>query len=238
MKYAGRLFTLFFKVLFMSENSPALDHLREVQDIRRLMERSSRFTTLSGWSAVAAGVAASVGAYVAFRLLRNYYGPDVSEWTYQSVEFAGLRRSLILLAGIVFIVALLSAVFFTWRKTRRQGLSLWNHTSRRVFWNMALPLGSGILFVLGILQQGSWTLIAPACLVFYGLALVNAGKYTLADIRYLGYCEIVLGLINLYVTNHGFGYGLYFWTAGFGILHIVYGLVMWYKYDRKMQEKE
>lgn len=238
MKYEDGLFTLYVKVLFMTENTSAADRLQEVQEIRRLMEKSSRFTTLSGWSAVAAGVAALGGAYAAFRILRNYYGPDVSEWTYQSVEFAGLRQTLILLAAAVFLLASAGAMFFTWRKTNRQGFSLWNHSSRRVFWNMALPLGSGALFVLGILQHGNWALVAPACLVFYGLALVNAGKYTLADIRYLGYCEIVLGLINLYTTNQGFGYGLYFWAAGFGLLHIVYGLIMWYKYDRKTRIKE
>ena len=74
-----------------------------------------------------------------------------------------------------------------------------------------------------------WRFVAPACLIFYGLALVNASKYTLTDIRYLGYCEIILGLVNVVFI----GYGLYFWAAGFGLLHIVYGTAMWWKYERK-----
>ena len=229
------LFTLYFKVLFMSENTPAYQQLQEVQDIRRMMEKSSRFTTLSGWSAVAAGVAAVAGAVAAFYLLRSYYGSDVSQWKYQSVDYGILRWQLMVLAIAVFSLASAGAFFFTWKKSRVQGISLWNHVSKRVFWNMAIPLASGALFVLGILRMNNWALVAPACLVFYGLALVNAGKYTLADIRYLGYCEIILGLANLYVTKSGFGYGLYFWTVGFRFLHIVYGLIMWYKYDRKQQ---
>jgi hypothetical protein len=59
--------------------------------------------------------------------------------------------------------------------------------------------------------------------------LINASKYTFNDIRYLGFCEIILGLgAAVYV-----GYGLYFWALGFGILHIIYGAMMYYKYERK-----
>jgi hypothetical protein len=94
---------------------------------------------------------------------------------------------------------------------------------------MTIPLVAGGIFVLGMLRYDEWAFVAPACLVFYGLALVNAGKYTLADIRYLGYCEIALGLVNMFVI----GSGLYFWAMGFGVLHIIYGIIMWNKYDRK-----
>jgi hypothetical protein len=69
-------------------------------------------------------------------------------------------------------------------------------------------------------------LVAPATLIFYGLALVNAERYTLTDIKYLGYCQIGLGLISLFFL----GWGLVAWTFGFGVLHIVYGLIMHKKY--------
>ena len=90
-------------------------------------------------------------------------------------------------------------------------------------------MAAGGLFILGMIYYNEWRFIAPACLLFYGMALVNASKYTLSDIRYLGYCEIILGLINMLFI----GYGLYFWAAGFGVLHILYGAIMWYKYERK-----
>jgi hypothetical protein len=94
---------------------------------------------------------------------------------------------------------------------------------------MVIPLAAGGLFILGMLQHDEWRWIAPASLVFYGLALVNASKYTLTDIRYLGYCEIITGIVNMQFI----GWGLYFWAFGFGVLHIVYGVLMWWKYEKE-----
>ena len=108
-------------------------------------------------------------------------------------------------------------------------LPIWDHASRKLLINMLIPLIAGGLFVLGLLYHSDWEYVAPACLVFYGLALVNASKYTLTDIRYLGLLEILLGSICMYYPHEG----LYFWTAGFGVLHIIYGLIMWWKYERK-----
>lgn len=212
----------------MSEENQPLDTLRDVQDIRKMMEKSSRFTSLSGLSCIGAGVSALVGAWIAYRTISNYYGSDLAQWHYSATQFSSLKNQLLLLAAIVFAAAFLLAFYFTWRKSKQQGVSLWDFSSRRVFWNMAIPLLAGGAFVFGMLQYNEWRFVAPACLLFYGLALVNAGKYTLADIRYLGYCEILLGITNMFFI----GYGLYFWAIGFGLLHILYGIVMWSKYDR------
>jgi hypothetical protein len=212
----------------MNDQNQQTDSLQDVRDIRRLMERSTRFTSLSGLSCVAAGICALIGAYIAYRLFTHYYGPNLGEWKYSNREFAELKNELLLLAVSVFAVASVLSFYFTWRKTKQQGRSVWDHSSKRAFWNMTIPLVSGGLFVLGMLRLDEWQFVAPACLVFYGLALVNAGKYTLADIRSLGYCEIALGLINMLFI----GYGFYFWTIGFGVLHIVYGIIMWRKYDK------
>jgi uncharacterized membrane protein HdeD (DUF308 family) len=71
--------------------------------------------------------------------------------------------------------------------------------------------------------------LAPsATLVFYGLALINASKYTVRDVFYLGICEIVLGVLSMFLT----GFTLLFWALGFGILHILYGTIMYFKYDK------
>lgn len=212
------------------EHSPASqsEPLQDIKDIRRIMERSSRFISLSGLSGVAAGICALVGAFAGRSILKDYYGSYNSSGFFSGDDFSKLKIKLLGLAGIVFIAAFTSSFYLTWRRTKKQGLPLWDHTSRRLMWNMFIPLATGAAFILAMLWHDEWRFVSPSCLIFYGLALVNASKYTFTDIRYLGYCEIILGLINMLYT----GYGLYFWAAGFGVLHIVYGIIMWYKYER------
>lgn len=211
----------------MEDNKPA-GSLEEIRDIRRIMERSSRFISLSGLSGVAAGICALAGTLVARSVLNNYYGEYNSRGFTTNDDFAMLKIKLLGVAVVVFVMAFLSAYYLTWRKAQKQGLPVWDHTSKRLAWNMFLPLLAGGAFILGMLRYDVWLFVAPASLLFYGLALVNASKYTLNDIRYLGYCEIILGTINMLYP----GYGLWFWAVGFGVLHIIYGIIMWNKYER------
>ena len=220
---------MYFKVLFMNETSQQTDSLQDIKDIRRIMDRSSRFISLSGLSGIAAGVCALAGAVVANNILNNYYGSYNSQGFFSGDDFSRLKIRLAGLAVIVFAMAFASSFYLTWKKARKQGLPVWDYTSKRLAWNMIVPLVTGAAFIAGMLRYDIWIFVAPACLLFYGLALVNASKYTLSDIRYLGYCEIVLGLVNMFFI----GYGLWFWAIGFGVLHIIYGIIMWSKYERK-----
>jgi hypothetical protein len=220
------LFTLYFKVLFMQERNQHPDET--LKDIKQLMERSSRFISLSGLSGVAAGTCGLVGAWAGANLFNTYYGGYNSRGLFSGDEFAVLKLKLLGLATTVFIVAFLSAFYFTWRRAQKQNVSLWDYNSKRLFWNMLLPLLAGAGFILGMLHYDEWRFVAPASLIFYGIALINASKYTLTDIRYLGYCEIILGLICMFFI----GEGLYFWAIGFGLLHILYGAIMWVKYEK------
>jgi hypothetical protein len=202
--------------------------LETLQDIRRIMDRSSRFISLSGLSGVAAGVIALVGAYFAYDWLYEYYVRFETRG-YANEDFRQLKMSLLVLAGAVLAAALVSAFYFTWRKAKRDNVPVWDRTSRRLAINMLVPLIAGGLFILAMLGNNEWHYVGPASLIFYGLALVNASKYTLTDVRYLGYFEILLGIVN---TQY-IGYSLYFWAVGFGVLHIIYGFAMWWKYERK-----
>ena len=213
----------------------ATESLEALQDIRRMMERSSRFISLSGLSGVSAGVCALIGAYIAYGWIITYYGgPDagsgyINHHGYMRDEAEGLKWRLMGLAIGVLIAALATSTWFTWRKARRNNLPIWDHTSKKLIINMLIPLLAGGGFLLGMLYHNQWDYVAPTCLVFYGLALVNASKYTLSDIRYLGFLEIILGCISMYYLH----WGLYFWSLGFGVLHIIYGLIMWWKYERR-----
>lgn len=209
------------KVLYME--SP--NYQNDLSHIRSMMEKSSRFISLSGLSGVFAGLTALVGAAYVYGLFRQngiryFENRDVV----LSVEFV---QKLFIAGIIILIVAVGFGYFFTARKSKRQGLKIWNSTTRRLLLNFGIPLLSGGIFCLGLLYHGLFGLIAPATLVFYGLALVNAAKYTLSDVQYLGYFQIALGLVALFFL----GWGLLFWALGFGLLHIVYGMLMYRKYQ-------
>jgi len=216
----------------MKEVIESTGSLQDIKDIRRIMERSSRFVSLSGLSGIAAGFFALVGVFFANNILNNYYGSFNSRGFFSGDDFSRLKIKLTLVAAIVFVFAFSSSFYLTWRKANKQGLPVWDHTSKRLAWNVMVPLIAGGFFILGMLRYDAWLFVAPACLIFYGLALVNASKYTLSDIRYLGYCEIILGIINMFFI----GYGLWIWAIGFGVLHIVYGIVLWNKYERNSQQ--
>lgn len=208
--------------------------LQELQHIKQMMERSSRFISLSGLSGIAAGICALIGAWVAFDYVvgRKDFIINRSKVIEQSAngDYSIIFNTwLFWIAVATFVAALISAFIFTWIKSKKQGVPLWGVTAKRLLVNVSIPLVAGGIFLLHLIQFGTFGLIAPGCLIFYGLALVNASKYTLDEIRYLGYFEILLGIINLQFV----GYGIYFWAVGFGILHIVYGVYMWLKYERQ-----
>jgi hypothetical protein len=214
------------KCFFMNEQNQQT--LETLQDIKRIMERSSRFISLSGLSGIAAGICALVGAWFARKEFEPYYKSYDDRGDFAGDDFQQLKLRLLIIALAVLAAAWASAFYFTWRKARHNKLPVWDLTSKRLTINMFIPLIAGGLFILAMYQYNEWKFIAPACLIFYGLALVNASKYTLTDVRYLGLLQILLGLINTQFV----GYGLYFWAAGFGVLHIIYGFVMWWKYEK------
>ena len=211
-----------------------------LKDIKDIMERSARFISLSGWSGIWAGVVGLIGAYIAhtwlaelpagyYHMLRN--APDSGM---PSDEYSAIATRFMILALVVLVVALAGGIYFTWRKTTRKGQSIWNAAGKRMMVHMAVPLMAGGLFSLIFMQNGHEMYIAPACLIFYGLALINGSKFTISDIKYLGYLELITGCLSLFIP----GYGLTFWAIGFGGLHIVYGTIMWNKYDKNGASKE
>ncbi len=207
------------------------EHLETLTEIRSMMERSSRFISLSGLSGVAAGVIALLGAamvyvYLGLRPFSNYrifYAEVLNKGKWG----IGYEAFFLLDAFLVLVLALAGGIYFTSRKAKQKGQKVWDKSALRMLSNLAIPLVVGGIFCLALYREGQILLIAPATLVFYGLALVNGSKYTLNDIRYLGLSEIGLGIIGLFFP----GYGLELWAIGFGVLHIVYGLLVYKKYE-------
>ena len=209
------------------------DARSDIAHIRSLMERSTRFISLSGLSGVFAGTVALAGAWVAQHHVAGHLGTGGDALTYGSMRrgdlpFDELTVTLLLDAIAVLGIALLGAFWFTWRRSRRTGQGLWDTSARRLTWNLLIPLAAGGITCLALMYHGLPGLVAPATLVFYGSALLNASKYTLEEIRWLALSELVLGMI----ASFWVGAGLMFWALGFGVLHIVYGGLMWMRHER------
>lgn len=204
----------------------------DLAHIRSLMERSTRFISLSGLSGVFAGLVALCGAYLAHGCIQFYTWPDADPIAYTPIRsdqgYRSLLLSLVVIGSTVLAVALSGASWFTWRRSKRLGVPLWDSSARRLAWNLLIPLAAGGVVCLSFIYHGLPGLVAPATLVFYGLALLNASKYTLDEVRWLALSELALGVI----ASFWIGAGLLFWAFGFGVLHIVYGTLMWLRHER------
>jgi hypothetical protein len=200
------------------------DFERDLASIRSIMERSVKFISLSGLAGVIAGVIALMSASYAYLMLYS----DGVFYNASRVEVNGdVKLKLVLLGVVTLVLSIAVGSFMSFRKAKKLGVSFWNATSKKLVINLAIPLGAGGAFVMALMWHGFVGHVAPACLIFYGLALVSASQNLYDEIRYLGYCELLLGILAAFVI----GYGLIFWAIGFGVLHIVYGVLMYRKYD-------
>jgi hypothetical protein len=210
----------------MDNNKSSADELKA---IRKLMEESTRFLSLSGLSGIVAGSFALAGALIAHFLILKSDTVNYGEYfrNLPGSESQALRMNLVIDALCVLILSVTTSVYFSARKARKAGKGIWTPVSKRLLINMMIPLlTGGILSFILILQNDSH-LVIPVLLIFYGLSLVNAGKFTYGEVFYLGTCEIITGLAAVLLP----GFGLLFWIIGFGILHIVYGVSMYRKYE-------
>jgi len=194
----------------------------DIKAIREIMEKSSKFLSLSGLAGVMAGITATLGAAFAyFYLLRD---PSLTNYTRMQEIWI-----LLAVALLVFLISLGFGIYFSWKKARKNNQRLFNSLTKRILYNMAIPLIAGGVFSFLLLLRYDIGLVAASTLIFYGLALVNVSKYTMDEIHYLGITEIVLGLLAAVFMYKG----ILFWTIGFGFCHIFYGLAMHVKYDIK-----
>lgn len=199
------------------------DHRRDLVEIRSMMERSSKFVWLSSWAGIMAGIYALAGAYIAWKVLN--FSPD--KILYTEGEMPNLAPIVLLALGVL-VIAAISAIYFSYTRARQRGEKAWNATVRRLLVNIMVPLIAGGLLILIMIAQGFIGFIAPFSLLFYGLALYNASKFTYQEVRVLGVAQILLGLTGSYFV----AYGLLLWALGFGIVHIIYGIYIHYKYER------
>lgn len=216
------------------ENKEVFNTLNE---IRNLMEKSSRFLSLDGTSAIFVGMYACIAAVIAYYILggTGQLSWDVMEFPRLQVNTPYRLQLMLVFAALLVALCLITVFLFSYRKAKRNKQRLvFDRTAQRLLWHFFLPLVAGGLFCLSLIWQQYYGLTSSVMLIFYGIALINVSNYTYSNIRYLGYAELVLGLADSFVQGHALG----FWTVGFGLFHMIYGVFFYLKYDRKKQSSD
>jgi hypothetical protein len=198
------------------------NYLEEIKEIRKMMEESSRFLSLSGLSGILVGIYALIGALIANSII---YTNHLLGW----LTGEDIVPDLLLLAAIVLGLSLFTVVILTWRKARKAGKKIWNPGSRLMLLNLAIPLVAGGVLILIFVFKAIYEIVIPGTLIFYGLALINAAKFTRQEIFYMGLIQILLGILAVLIPS----VELLFWALGFGAVHIIYGVVMYFRYEHK-----
>lgn len=203
------------------------DYTQDIAEIRSMMERSTKFLSLSGWSGIMAGLYALSGAYIAHTFF--HFRPDgILYGSRNSGTESYVLLNIIVLAVAILILAIGTAIVLSNKKADKRGEKVWNAASRRLLVNLSIPLGAGGIFLMILISKEIIGLLAPLTLLFYGLALYNAGKFTYEEVKMLGVIQMVLGLFGAYFIE----YSVLLWAIGFGIVHIAYGIYLHFKYER------
>jgi hypothetical protein len=198
------------------------NYLTEIKEIRKIMEESSRFLSLSGLSGVLVGIYALLGTFMAESIM---YTNKLFGWLLgENIIF-----DLLAIASIILVLSLLTVILLTLRRAKKTGTKIWNPGSRLMLINLAIPLFAGGVVILIFVFKGFYEIAAPGCLIFYGLALINAAKFTRQEIFFIGLIQVSLGILAALFPS----LGLLFWALGFGVIHIIYGTVMYFRYEHK-----
>lgn len=201
----------------------------DISEIRNMMERASRFISLSGLAGIFAGIFALTGTMIAYWYFNVYIVESNEPLIFTSLNLHDeIPVFVILLAAIIFVLSFSSALYFTTRNSKKKSLPLWDKTTKKLLINLFVPLFTAGVFILFLISKSYYDLVVPSTLIFYGLALLNGSHFTYSDIKYLGYTELATGLISLWID----GYHIIIWGIGFGFMHIAYGTIMYFKYER------
>jgi hypothetical protein len=215
----------------------SINPLEDLKEIRKMMETSTKFLSLSGLSGISAGLIALIGSGVAWKLIKNFEHKSPLYYLTNRFdqELFNLGLDLLGLALSILVLAVSFGFLFTYRTAKKTKQKLLSPISFKLFWSLGTPLAFGGVFTLLMLKNGVYSMIPASTLIFYGLSLLNASKYVHVEIKYLALCQLFLGLLSAYLTPSNYYYSLYIWAFGFGVLHIIYGTIMYIKYDKKQK---
>jgi len=190
-------------------DDPAL-HVRAMDNlsfIRQTMERATAFTAVPGWGGVAMGVLALAAALVADTR------PSAAEW-----------------AATWLVTSALALTLGGWTmaaKARRAGTTVFSYSGRRFVLSYLPPLAVGALLSGVLVRAGLYEALPGTWLLLYGTGVVTGGAFSVRVVPLMGLCFMGLGVVALFGPA---GWGNVLMAAGFGVLHIVFGLIIARRY--------
>ena len=200
------------------------EQLAAIQEMRDMMDQATRFKSISGLSGILAGIITFVCLYTI------YLVTGISPFESEALDRMWLSSSqaLILCFISLLIICIGIGFYLAMRNANLSGKSAWDNAAKRLAFSLAIPVFAGGIFSMLLARFGLIAIAAPATLLFYGMGLVSASKYTLDAVRTVGLLFVFLGLLATYFL----AYGLLIWTLGFGLLHVIYGFIIYVKYER------
>lgn len=186
------------------------DHLQAIQEIKNMMERSTKFSSISGM----AGMVVGVLAIIVFGGITWF-------------DVTAIYPLFVIMVGTL-IIAMSIGLKLSIEKAKKEGAPIFDTTAKRFLVHFFTPLIVGGILCLIFAYHGDYTYIPSIMLIFYGFALLHASKFSLDTIKNLGYLELIIGLFAAAFTT----YGMWCWVFGFGLLHIIYGFIIYTKYEK------
>jgi hypothetical protein len=201
------------------------EQLAAIEEMRNLMDRATRFRSISGLSAMVAGLLAIICvAFVSQFTGIRFFEAEAFDRMLQGDAAREVQLSFFFL----LITSIGFGIYLAARNAHAKGQDAWDSAAKRLAFHMAIPLVAGGIFSILISQQGLAGLVPPITLLFYGLALFNGSHYTLDAVRILGIGQILLGLLATTFV----AFGLVIWVIGFGVFNLIFGLYIYFNYER------
>jgi len=215
-------FIYIFNFAFQSTLQMSTKAIEDLQQIKAIMERSTKFLSLSGWSGIWVGICGLLASGILYRWKMDFNYTEDSNYN---------AFNLLALALITLVVALSGGLYFTIQKTKKQGVTFFNKVTKRLLLRFSFPLVIGGILCIIFYTKFLLPLTLPSTILFYGLALYTIQEDTVKEIKTMALLEILLGLLAFYFVD----YSLLFWALGFGVIHILYGIILWNKYDKELK---
>ena len=192
-------------VVPQNEEPPALHEraMDNLQYIRETMERATSFTAISGWGQVAIGLTALASAFISAQ--QKTFKAWLAVWVAEAV------------------IALLIAGWSMDRKARAAKMPLLSGPGRKVAFSLSPPIFAGAIVTVVLYRAGLMNAIPGLWLLLYGTGVVTGGMFSVSAVPIMGLCFMALGATAFFSPV---GFENWFMAAGFGGLHIVFGMLI------------